>query len=216
MSDIVRPVKMEKEYYEQLKRIHRKSGKAIASLVKEAMKLVIEGKLKIVKTETGKGQKKTLWLRISDKELYDKFTEICNTLGYDSFSPCIRDALISLMSSNIRFDEKKEKKAILKTVAINRNDSKKLSIICDKLGYSTESKCIKMALNLFLDSEVEVTKDGRLEFPFKVMKVRLSADEYSKVYEKCEKLGYKNFSECARFAIKLWLESQEMVKVNER
>lgn len=210
MTFITKSFKIDLEHYNKLVEVCTENRKRISTCIRNVISLSIEGKIKPIQTKSDGIEEKRVWFRI-DRNEYQEFKNICEKLGYDSFSKCVRDAVIMWLDSTNKL---KKGKTVIKTVAISDEDYRRLSLICDKRGYVSTSKCAKEALLFLISMQNKAgdKNDAKLKFPYKVVKINMKMDEYINYYNECKKLGYKSFSKCVRHAIKLWLDSQKVVK----
>lgn len=217
MSYVVKAFMIKLDQYIKLKEISKRSGRSLSMCIRDAILSTIEGKIKPVPNGIEKSRKKMTWFKINEEEYYE-FMNTCTKLGYNSFSGCIRDVIGIWINLNDHLDESsiyqiKKGKTATKTVIINKEDYKKLSAICGKFGYSSETKCVREALLLFMNrKDRNIDKyNEEVIWPYKAIKVRVRNDEYLQIYNECQKVGFESFSQCVRYAIKLWLNEQKMV-----
>jgi len=215
MSYLTKAFMIELDQYNKLKEISIKSKRPLSMCLRDAILSTVEGKIKPIPNGINKSKKRTIWVKINEEEYY-QFMNTCIKLGYNTFSGCIRDVIKIWINLNDHLndsftDEKKKGKTISKTIVINKEDYKKLSVICAKFGYSSETKCVREALLLFMNKKDKniVKDDEEVVWPYKVIKVRVRNDDYLQVYNECQKVGFESFSQCARYAIKLWLDEQK-------
>jgi len=226
MSLISRGFKMNIEQHQALKEICKKKGISVSACVREVMLLVNEGKLKPSPIDNKKANNKLVWVKISGDD-YFQFMNTCGKLNYNTFSDCIRDALaiwVDIHKSdqpvvNIKRGDKKKMKGNLVTraVKISKTDYKKLVVLCNKLGYVSEAKCIREAMLFWLETLKKyknirkelINRDENKKEQYILLKFRTHRDGYYQFYDICKEVGYETVVECIRDAVKGWINTQE-------
>ena len=225
VSLVNRGFKINNEQYQELKEICEKKGLSVSACIREVILSVNEGKLKPSLVSDNKTNNKLVWVKMSD-DCYYQFRDICAQLGYNTFSDCVRDSIISWIDNHkldqsvpplvIHNYKRMKGNLVTREVKLSKTDYKKLVSLCNKLGRVSEAKCIREAMLFFLNmlqNDKNIRKftinneDGKE--PQITIKFRAYREDYYTFYDLCKDAGYKTISECVKDATKVWMKEQE-------